>query len=202
MVGSLGWTKTLVSLRRPWRKQKRKPLSRRQKTKAALAREAAAKAQEEAAQYKDEAIDLDKVKRLVESDLAAARRKYAGLKEELLNSEIAQGTAEEAEKKVHEDLEVEQACSRNLSDDINRLKKALQEKEDAILLLGKLIEDLRVDKTELARSSENIKKANTDLVGENTTLEERIRGRFSMLLCFLCLCGVPFLSSDSLFWSL
>jgi len=34
---------------------------------------------------------------------------------------------------AHEDLEAEQARSRNLSDDIDHLKKALREKEDAIL---------------------------------------------------------------------
>ena len=56
---------------------------------------------------------------------------------------------EEVEKKAREDLEAEQARSRGLSDDIDRLKKALQEKEDAILQLGKLIEDLRVNKMEL-----------------------------------------------------
>jgi hypothetical protein len=37
-----------------------------------LFEEAAAKAREEAVRYKGEAIDLDKGKRLVESDLAAA----------------------------------------------------------------------------------------------------------------------------------
>jgi chromosome segregation ATPase len=56
---------------------------------AASSEEAAIKAQEEAARYKGEAIKLDKGKRLIESDLAAARHNYAGLKEELLKSEIA-----------------------------------------------------------------------------------------------------------------
>ena len=160
--------------------------------------EAAAKAREEAAWYKGEAIDLDKGKRLVESDLAAVRSNYVGLKEALLKSELARGATEEANKKAREDLEAEQARSRGLSDDIDRLKKALQEKEDAILQSGKLIEDLRVDKAELARSYKKIEKANTDVVSENMTLEEKIRGMSSMLLCFLCLCGVPFLLSDSL----
>jgi tetratricopeptide (TPR) repeat protein len=169
---------------------------------AASAEETAAKAWEEAARYKGEAIDLDKGKRLVESDLAATQSNYARLKEALLKSEIARGAVEEAKKKAREDLEAEQACSRGLFDDIDRLKKALREKEDAILQSGKLIEDLRVDKTERARSYKKIEKANTDLVSENTTLEEKIRGKSSMLLCFLCLCGVPFLSSDSLSRSL
>ena len=74
------------------------------------------------------------------------------------------------------------------SDDIDRLKKALREKEDAILQSGKLIEDVRVDKTELARSYKKIERANTDLVGENMTLEEKIHGKSSMPLCFLCWC--------------
>ncbi|XP_021321306.1 putative uncharacterized protein DDB_G0271606 [Sorghum bicolor] len=39
-----------------------------------------------------------------------------------------------------------------------------------------MIEDLRVKKTELARSYKEIERANTDLVGENTTLEEKIHG--------------------------
>jgi hypothetical protein len=165
---------------------------------AASTEEAVAKAREEAARYKGEAIDLDKGKRLVESDLAAAWSNYVGLKEVLLKSEITRGTTEEAEKKAREDLKAKQARSCGLSDDIDRLKKAVWEKEDAILQSGKLIEDLRVDKTELACSYKKIEKANTDLVGENTTLEEKIRCKSSMLLCFLCFCGVPFLSSDSL----
>jgi hypothetical protein len=109
---------------------------------------------------------------------------------------------EEAERKACEDLKVEQARSHGFFDDIDRLKKALREKQDAILQSGKLIEDLRVNKTELARSYKKIKRANTDLVGENTTLEEKIRGKSSMLLCFLCFCGVSFLSPDSLSRSL
>ena len=46
------------------------------------------------------------------------------------------------------------------------------------------IEDLRVTNTDLARSSKGIERANTDLVGENTALEEKIRGTF-LLSCFL-----------------
>ena len=115
-------------------------------------------------------------------------------------SEIARGAVEEAEKKVCVDLEVEQAHSCNLFDDIDRLKKPLLVKEDAILQSGKLIEDLRVDKTELARSYKKIEKTNTNMVGENTTPEEKIRGEFPTPLCLLC--GARFLSSDSLFRSL
>jgi len=58
---------------------------------AASAEEAAAKAREEVARYKGEAIELDKRKRLVESDLADARSNYARMKEALLTSEIARG---------------------------------------------------------------------------------------------------------------
>ena len=152
------------------------------------------------AQYKDEAIELDKGKRLVESDLAAALSNYVVLKGELLKSEITRGAAEEAEKKAREDLEAERARSCSLSDDIDRLKKALREKEDAILQSGKLIEDLRVEKTELAHSYKEIEKTNTDLVGVNTTLEEKIQGEFPMPL--LCFCGACFLSFDSLFRTL
>jgi len=45
---------------------------------------------------------------------------------------------------AHEDLESERARSRSLSDDVDHLKKALQEKEDAVLQSGKLIQDLWV----------------------------------------------------------
>ena len=83
--------------------------------------------------YKDEAVKLDNGKRLVESDLATTWSAYGGLKEALLKSEIARSTVEEAEKKAREDLEAERACSHGLSDDVDRLKKALREKEDAIL---------------------------------------------------------------------
>jgi len=43
---------------------------------------------------------------------------------------------------------------------------------------------LRVANTELARSSREVERANTNLVGENTALEESIRGMF-LLLNFL-----------------
>jgi len=58
------------------------------------------------------------------------------------------------------------------------LRKALREKEDTILQSGKLIEDFWVEKTELTRSHKRIERANTDLVGENTALEEKICGEF------------------------
>jgi chromosome segregation ATPase len=167
-----------------------------------LSEEVASKAREEAARCKGEAIELDKEKRLVESDLAAAWSNYAGMKEALLTTEIAQGAVEEAEKKAREDLEAEQARSRSLTNDIDRLKKALREKEDTILQSSKLIEDLRVDKTELANSYKKIEKANTDLVGEYMTLVEKICGKFFMPLCFLCRHSFSFLSSDSLSRSL
>jgi len=43
-----------------------------------------------------------------------------------------------------------------------------------------VIEDLRVANTELARSNREIERANTRLVGENTALEESIRGMFPL----------------------
>ena len=75
------------------------------------------------------------------------------------------------------------------------------EKDEAILGSGKLIEDLWVEKTELAHSYKKIKRANTDLVGENTALE-KIRGKSSVPLCFLCWISFSFLSSDFLSRSL
>jgi len=69
--------------------EKAKEKAAQSREQAASIEEAAAKAQEEAARYKGEAIDLDKGKRLLESDLAAAWSNSAGLKEELLKSEIA-----------------------------------------------------------------------------------------------------------------
>ena len=47
-----------------------------------------------------------------------------------------------------------------------------------------MIEDLRVANTDLARSYKGIERTNTDLVGENTALEEKIRGTF-LQSCFL-----------------
>jgi len=99
------------------------------KEQAISAEEATAKAWEEAARYKDEVVELDRGKRIVESDLAATQSAYAGLKEAHLKSKIARGTVEEAEKKAREDLEVEQSYTHSLSIDVDRLKKALREKE-------------------------------------------------------------------------
>ena len=100
-----------------------------------------------------------------------------------MKSEIARSAAEQTRKKALEDLEAERFRSRSLSDDVDRLKRALLEKEGAITQAGKVIEDLRVTNTDLARSYREIERANTDLVGENTALEEKIRG-MSLLSCF------------------
>jgi len=108
--------------------------------------------------------------RKLETDLATAKESYAGVKALLLDYASAKGVTEEKEKKAHEELEKEKTHSHALADDVDHLKKVLQEKEEAIILLGKLIEDLRVEKTEVARSVKEIEKENTDLVGENTTL--------------------------------
>jgi len=141
--------------------------------RTASAEETASKAWEEAAHYKGVATKLDMEKCLIKSDLASAREAYREIKEECVKS-----AAEEVGKKTHEDLEAERIRSRGLSDNIDRLKKMLLEKEGAILQAGKLIEDLRVANTNLARSYEEIESDNTDLVGENTALKERIRDKF------------------------
>jgi hypothetical protein len=178
--------------------EKAKEEAAQSKEQAITAEEAAAKALEEAVRYKDEAVEMDKGKRLIESDLAAAQSAYGGLKEALLKSEIARGATEEVEKKAREDLEAERARSCGLSNDVDRLKKAQREKEDAILQSCKLIEDLQVKETELACSYKEIEKCNTNLVGQNTTLEEKVRGKSSMPLCFIYFCDATFLSLDSL----
>jgi len=103
---------------------------------------------------------------------------------ECVNGEIARSAAEEAKKNALEDLEVERTRSRSIFDDVDRLKRALLEKDGAITQAGKVIEDLRVANTELVRSNKEIERVNTDLVGENTALEERIRSTFR-LSCFL-----------------
>jgi len=54
------------------------------------------------------------------------------MKVEHVNGEIARSAAEEAKKKALEDLETERARSRSLSDDIDRLKGELLEKNGAI----------------------------------------------------------------------
>jgi len=144
---------------------------------------AASKAREEAIFYKDAAADLDKEKGLIKVNLAAAREAYREMKVECVKGEIAQSAVEEAKKKALKDLEAERARSHSLSEDADRLKRALLEKEGAIAQAGKVIEDLRVANTDLARSYREIERANTDLVGENTALEEKIHGTF-LSSCF------------------
>ena len=54
-----------------------------------------------------------------------------------------------------------------------------------------MIEDLRAANTNMARSYKEIERANTNLVGENMALEERIRGKLPYT--FVCLLrGIPF----------
>jgi len=139
--------------------------------------EAASKVREEAMFYKDAATDLDKEKGLIKADLASAREAYREMKGECVKSEIARSATEEAGRKALEDLEAERVRSRSLSDDVDRLKRALLEKEGAIAQAGKVIEDWRVANSDLARSYREIERANTDLVGKYTALEEKIRGK-------------------------
>ena len=106
---------------------------------------------------------------------------------------------EEAEKKAYEDLEKEHACSCSLSDNVDRLRKALREKEEAILQSGKLIEDLRVKNTKLAHSQKRIERANTDLVSENIALEEKIHGELSTSLRLFFFRDICFLSTNPYF---
>ena len=149
-----------------------------------MVEEATSKARDEALSYKNVAADLDKEKGLLKTELASARETFQRMKVECVNGEIARSAAEEAKKKALKDLEVEQTRSRSLSDDVDRLKRVLLEKEGAITQAGKVIEDLRVTNTELVRSNKEIERANTHLVGENTALEERIHGMF-LLSSFL-----------------
>ena len=116
-----------------------------------------------------------------------------------MNGEITTSAAKEAKKKAFEDLEAERARSRSLSDDVDHLKRALLEKDGAIAQAGKVIEDLRVANTELVRPNKEIERANTNLVGENTALEERIRGMF-LLSSFFPRCALRYLNSPC--WSL
>jgi len=189
---------TLTKAREASEKAIEEAMQLRERT--ASAKETASKAREEAAFYKDAAAELDREKNLVKADLASTREAYREVKEECVKSEIARSAAEEAEKKVLEDLEAERARSRGLSDDVDRLKRALLEKEGAISQAGKVIEDLRVANIDLARSYMGIDRANPDLVGENTTLEERIRGKllytFVLLFAryFLCCLISPYRS--------
>jgi len=118
--------------------------------RAMTVEEAASKARDNASTYKNEAADLDKEKGLLQTELASARETFQRMKVECVNGEIARSAAEEAKKKALEDLEEERARSRSLSDDVDRLKRALLEKDGAITQAGKVIEDLRVANTELA----------------------------------------------------
>jgi len=149
-----------------------------------MVEEAASKAREEALSYKSAAANLDKEKGLLKTDPTSARESFQRMKVECVNSEIARSTAEEAKKKALEDLEVERTRSCSLSDDVDRLKRALLEEDGAIAQASKVIEDLRVTNTELVRSNREIERANTNLVGENTAQEERICGMF-LLSSFL-----------------
>jgi len=149
--------------------------------RALTVEEAASKAQEEALSYKNVVADLDKEKGLLKTDLDSPRESFQRMKVEYVNSEVARGAMEEAKKKALEDLEAERAQSRSLSNDVDRLKRALLEKEGVITQAGMAIEDLRIANTELARSNREVERANTNLVGENMALEESIRGTFSII---------------------
>ena len=97
-----------------------------------MVEEAASKAREEALSYKNAAANLDKEKGLLRTDLASLRESFQKMKVECVNGEIARSAAEEVKKKALEDLEVEWTRSRSLSDDVDRLKRALLEKDGAI----------------------------------------------------------------------
>jgi len=158
----------------------------RSKEEAAIAKEATVKAREEATRYEED-IQLDKGKRQAEADLATARENYAGLKTFLLEYNKAQAATEEKEKKALEEIEREKMRFETLADDVERLKEVLQEREGAITLSGKLVEDLRVKKTEMACFVKKLERENTDLVGENTALHERVRGKcLALKLFFWC----------------
>jgi len=152
--------------------------------------EPASKARDEALTYKNLAADLDKEKGLLKTELASARETFQRMKVECVNGKIARSTAEEAKKKALEDLDTERTRSRRLSDDIDRLKGELLEKNGAMAQAGKVIEDLRVANTELVRSNKEIERANTNLVGVNTALEESIRGTFLLSSFFSEVCLV------------
>ncbi|XP_021309201.1 uncharacterized protein LOC110432734 [Sorghum bicolor] len=83
------------------------------------------KAREEALSYKNAVANLDKEKGLLQTELASARETFQRMKVGCVNGEIARSAAEEAKKKALQDLEAEQARSRSLSNDIDRLKRAL-----------------------------------------------------------------------------
>jgi len=140
--------------------------------------EAASKAREEVLSYKNAIADLDKEKGLLKTDLDSIRESFQRMKVECVNSGIARSAVEEAKKKALEDL---WARSHSLSDNVDRLKRALLEKERAITQAGKAIKDVRIAKTEMARSNREVERANTNLVGKNTALEESIRGMSSII---------------------
>jgi chromosome segregation ATPase len=121
----------LAKAREASEKAKEEAVQLREQT--ASAKETASKAQEEAAHYNGAAAELDKEKSLIKSDLASAQEAYREIKEECVKSEIARSATEEAGKKAHEDLEAERVRSRSFSDDVDRLKGMLLEKEGAIL---------------------------------------------------------------------
>ena len=146
--------------------------------RAMTVEEAASKARDEALTYKNAAADLDKEKGLLKTELASARETFQRMKVECVNGEITRSATEETKKKALEDLEAERGRSHSLSNDVDRLKRALLEKDGAITQAGKVIEDLRVANTELVRSNKEIKRTNTKLVGENMALEESIGGMF------------------------
>jgi len=160
--------------------------------RAMTVEEAASKARDEALAYKSVAADLHKVKGLLQTELASARETFQRMKVECVNGEITKSATEEAKKKALEDLEAERARSRSLSDDVDRLKRALLEKDGAFSQAGKVIEDLRVTNTELARSNNEVERTNTNLVGENTALEESICGTFLLSSFFSGVCLVLF----------
>ena len=174
---------TLAKAREASEEAKEEAVRLRERT--ASAEETTSKARKEAMHYKGAAAELDKEKSLIKLDLASAREAYREIKEECVKSEIARSAVEQAGKKVREDLEAERAHSRSLSDDVNRLKRMLLEKAGAVLQAGKMIEDLQAANTDLACSYKDIERANTDLVGENTALDERIRGEFLHTFVFL-----------------
>ena len=96
--------------------------------RASTVEEATSKAREEALSYKNTVADLDKEKGLLQTELASARETFQRKNVECVNGEIARSAAEEAKRKALEDLEAERARSHSLSDDVDRLKRALLEK--------------------------------------------------------------------------
>ena len=129
--------------------------------RAIMFEEVASMAREEVLSYKEAAATLSKEKGLLETDLASARETFQKMKVECVNGEVTWSAAEEAKKRALEDLEAERTRSHILSDNVDRLKRALLEKVGAIAQAGKLIEDLRVTNTELVCSNKEIERSNT-----------------------------------------